>query len=108
MLDKLQNLWTTWCEKGVKLPYAYDPETDKPSITLMFYWITSFLSIISLVLLHTKVIEYGATGMALGFVLMAFVMYRLRKLDKVKIDVDDQSIELENNGEKNEEKNDTK
>lgn len=98
MLEFLSNTWKKWCESGIRLPYAFDPETNKPSITLMFYWITSFLSIISLMLLHTKVVEYKATGTALVFVLMAFIMYRLRKLDKVKIDVDDQSIELDNNG----------
>lgn len=101
MLEILSNLWTTWCEKGIRLPFAYDPETDKPSITLMFYWIVSFLSIVSLILLHLNLVEYKATGTSLVFLLTAFVMYRLRKLDKVKIDVEHKSFELENNGENN-------
>lgn len=93
----VKELLKRWSESGIRLPFAYDPESDKPSVTLMFFWITSFLSVVSLVLLHLKLIEYKATLMSLGFVLTAFIMYRLRKLDKVKIDLDNQSIELENN-----------
>jgi tellurite resistance protein TehA-like permease len=86
--------------EGIHLPFAYDPESKLPSVTLGFYWIVSTLSIISLILLHIGKVTYTATGMSLVFVLLAFIMYRLRKLDKVKIDIDDQSIELDNNDEK--------
>lgn len=96
MLQKIKELWSSFCVKGIQLPFALDPETDKPSITLMFYWITSTLSVISLILLHIGIVEYRSTGMSIVFVLMAFVMYRMRKLDKFKIDLDDQTIELEN------------
>ncbi len=100
----VKEILKNWSETGIRLPFAYDPESDKPSVTLMFFWITSFLSVVSLVLLHLKLVTYTATGMSLGFVLIAFVMYRLRKLDKVKIDLDDQSIELENDNKTEEEK----
>lgn len=95
MLSKLKDLWVKMNTEGIHLPFAFDPETKQPSVTLMFYWVTSVLSIVSLGLLHLKYVSYTATAMSLGFVLMAFIMYRLRKLDKVKIDVDDQSIELD-------------
>lgn len=95
MLIKIKELWTEMCIKGIHLPYAYDPETDKPSITLMFFWITSFVAIISLIALHFKKDLLTGTLTSGLFVLLGFIMYRLRKLDKVKIDVDDQSIELE-------------
>lgn len=101
MLSNLSKFWKSLCEEGIRLPFAFDPESSQPSVTLMFYWIVSALSIASLVLLHLKYVTYTATGMSLIFVLLAFVMYRLRKLDKVKIDVDDQSIELDGKDEPN-------
>ncbi len=102
MFKKLSDVWTNWCKTGIMRPYGYDPETNKPSITLMFFWITSFLSIISLILLHFALVSYLATGYSLLFVFGAFVMYRIRKLDKVKINVDEKSIELDNNEKKDE------
>lgn len=98
MFKKVNSLWSAWCEKGIKLPYAFDPETNKPSITLMFFWVTSILSIISLILLHLNLVSNIATTYSLVFIFSAFIMYRLRKLDKVKIDVENKSIELDNKG----------
>lgn len=95
MLNRLNALWKGMCTNGIHLPFAYDPEASKPSVTLGFFWITSFLSIASLVLLHLDLVTYTATGMSLGFVLVGFVMYRLRKLDKVKIDLNDETVDLE-------------
>lgn len=95
MLSNLQEFWKKLCTEGLHLPFAHDPESDKPSVTLGFYWIVAFLSIASLVLFHLKLVTIAATGMSLLFVLVGFIMYRLRKLDKVKIDIDDQSIELD-------------
>lgn len=100
MLGKLFEIWERWCNKGIMLPFGYDPETQKPSITLIFFWITSILSVLSLIALHFNFVTYTSTGVSLLFVVIGFVMYRLRKLDKVKIDVKNQSIDLENNEEK--------
>lgn len=99
MLQTLSKFWKSLCEEGIRLPFAFDPESQQPSVTLMFYWIASGLSIASLVLLHLNYVALSATGMSLLFVLISFVMYRLRKLDKVKIDVKNESIDLEDNKE---------
>lgn len=97
MLHNLSKIWTKWCREGVHLPYAYDAETNKPSITLMFFWLVSFISIISLVALHFKKDLLTGTLTSALFLVVGFVMYRLRKLDKVKIDIKNQSVDLENN-----------
>lgn len=110
MFKKIIEIWISCSKNGIKMPFFWDPESNKPSVTLMFFWITTFLSIISLILLHLSLVEYKATMMTLVFVLLAFIMYRLRKLDKVKIDLDDQSIELENDNninDKTQEKDET-
>lgn len=104
----LSDLWKRWSEEGIRLPFAHDPESGKPSVTLMFFWVTTFLSVVSLVLLHLQLIEYKATMMSLGFVLIAFVMYRLRKLDKVKVDLKNESIDLEDNESKEKDDNNAK
>jgi len=91
----LKEVIKKWAEEGIKLPFCYDPETKSPSVTLLFYWLSGFLAVISLILLHFNKVTYTATGMSYIFVLLGFISYRLRKLDKVKIDLDDQSIELE-------------
>lgn len=95
MLTKLQEFWKKLCTEGIHLPFAFDPESNQPSVTLGFFWIVSALAIISLILLHLKLVAITATLTTVLFVLIGFIMYRLRKLDKVKIDVDDQSIELD-------------
>ena len=97
MFIKLRDFWTSLCVEGIHLPFSFDPETNKPSITLMFFWISSTLSVASLILLHIGIVTYTATAMSLGFVLLAFVMYRMRKLDKVKINLTEKSIELGDN-----------
>lgn len=99
MLSNLHEFWKELCTKGIHLPFSFDPETKQPSVTLGFFYITSFLSIISLILLHLNYVTLAATGMSLVFVLVGFVMYRLRKLDKVKIDVKNESVDLEDNEE---------
>lgn len=95
MIQGLKDILKRWSEEGIKLPFAYDAESGKPSITLLFYWITWSLAVISLIVLHFGKVAISATAMSLGFVLTAFIMYRLRKLDKVKIDVKNQSVELD-------------
>lgn len=95
MFQILSRFWKELCTNGIHLPFAYDPESKQPSVTLGFFWIASFLSIASLVLLHLNYVTLSATGMSLVFVLIGFVMYRLRKLDKVKIDVKNESVDLE-------------
>jgi uncharacterized membrane protein len=80
---------------------AYDGATEKPSITLLAFYLGIMLSVISLILLHIDKDKYLiATGSTLLFLGMTFIFYRIRNLDKVKIDLDDRSIELEDNGEK--------
>lgn len=96
-MKHLSKLWERWCEKGIHLPYAYDPETKSPSITLIFYWISSALSLASLIAFQFQKVTLQATGMCLMFVVSAYIMYRLRKLDKVDINIKDQKIDLEDN-----------
>lgn len=94
-MSKLKELLTQWSTKGMKLPFVYDPESKAPSVTLSFAYITFFITVISVAVLHFRADPMVASGGALLFWVLATVFYRLRKLDKVKIDLDDQEIELD-------------
>jgi len=104
-MSKLLEIWDRWSTTGIKMPFLHDPETGKPSETLLFYKATTTITICSLLALHFKVITPGTTFTTAVVNLLAFVCYRMRKLDKVKLDLDDQSIELDsddNNDDKQE------
>lgn len=95
MLNNLKELWTQWCEVGLKWPYAYDPTSKTPSITLLmlyFATIVMFTAEITNLFIQTMNIPVLVTVFVW---FLAFIMYRLRKLDKVKLDLDDQSLEIE-------------
>lgn len=100
MLQKLTHFWSKLNKEGIKLPLAADPETNKPSITLLFYWVTCFISICSLIALQFFDALLKSTLTTGLFVIIGFIMYRLRKLDKVKIDIKNESVDLEDNSEK--------
>lgn len=100
MLKKLSTFWEKLNKTGIYLPLAHDPNTDQPSITLLFYWLTVLISIISLISLHFNHNLLQATLTSILFVVIGFITYRLRKLDKIKIDIKNQSIDLEDNSEK--------
>lgn len=82
-------------EEGIRFPYAYDPISKKPSITLLFAYTTFILALISTICLHFWLDTVVATGTSIAFFVITLIFYRLRKLDKAKIDFDDKSIELE-------------
>lgn len=101
-MQKLKDIWTSWTTTGIHWPYLYDPTTDKPSITLGLLYLTSLVMLGSLLALHVKSDLLTATLTSIMVWILAYVMYRLRKLDSFKIDLDDKSIELD--GDDDEEK----
>lgn len=109
MWSKFKEFLSGSNEPGLKLPTAYDSSTGQPSTTLLFFYIGCFVSVLSLIAYHMFVDKLlGPTSMSLLFFGMTFVFYRLRNLDHVKFDLDDKSIELDDNpdmpAEKKEEK----
>ena len=100
-MQKLKEIWTAWCTTGIHWPYLFDPTTNQPSITLGLLYITSLLMIGSLIGLHIKDDLLTATLTSIMVWILAYVMYRLRKLDSFKINLEEKSIELD--GDDNEE-----
>lgn len=84
-----------WSEEGIRFPMAHDITTGKPSVTLLFPYISFFIAMTAIILLMRENTLYGAIA-AIGSWIIALVLYLMRKLTKAKIDIDDKSIELEN------------
>lgn len=108
MFKKLAEIWKRWSTTGMHVPFVHDPETQKPSVTLMLFYIFSLIA---------ACVAVGSTILMLGkgellqsnivpvlLCILGFIFYRLRKLDKVKIDLNDQEIELSSDEEESEEK----
>ena len=95
MLQKLKNAWVSASDDGFRLPFLHDPVTKKPSITLLFPYITFVLSLVSVILLHFWPSIIIATITSIMFWVLSVIFYQLRKLQKAKFDVDDKSFELD-------------
>lgn len=94
MLGKISEILGRWSTEGMHWPFVKDSTSGKPSITLLMFYTTFTLSMISLVALHLNPNFFVASSTCLLAWGMSFVFYRMRHLDKVKFDLDDKSIEL--------------
>jgi len=88
-------LWEKWCKEGLRWPYLHDPVSKKPSVTLLFPYITFVIAAISTILLHFWPSLLLATGTSIIFWAMATVFYMLRKLSKAKFSLESRSFELD-------------
>lgn len=102
-MKKLFELWDALCTKGLKFPYAFDPITSKPSITLLFPYLALLMLVPSLILLHFKPGVLAGTIATFMFWVVATIFYMIRKLHKAEIDLDDNSISLESDKDEDEE-----
>lgn len=95
MLRFIRHKIRTWCEIGVKFPMAHDVTTGQPSITLLFPYISFIVAMIAIILLMRENTLYGTIA-AIGVWIIALVLYLMRRITKFKADLDDKSIELDN------------
>ncbi len=95
MWAKISDAISRWCKEGLHLPYAHDAEKGKPSATLLFLYVSFMIAACSVIALHFKASLLIASGTAIMFWALCMVFYRLRKLDKVKFDRDDKSLEID-------------
>jgi hypothetical protein len=94
MLNKIKEVWNSWSDQGLKLPFVHDQTTKKPSVTLLTYYIMFLMTIFSLIALHFKIELIIATSITIISWVLSFIFYRLRRLNNAKIDLDDKTIEL--------------
>ena len=102
-MNWLKTLLSSWSENGIKFFYAFDGSTGQKSVTLFFAYITFWLAVFGSVVLYFNTELITATATSIIFWCIAVVFYRLKKLDSLKIDLDDKEIQL--NGSDEDEKN---
>ena len=94
------SFWDKISVEGLKLPYAHDPATGQASVTLLFPYIVFILALIANAILLYKD-TFTGTVTAIIFWAVAMIFYLIRRLSKAKIDLDDKSIELDGEADKN-------
>lgn len=101
MPESVRSAFSRWAKRGMHWPFVHDPVDKIPSPTLMFFYLTFMLAFVVTAVASGAMIVKGdyllSTMPSMGLVLMGFVFYRLRKLDRVKLDLNDQEIELSSN-----------
>lgn len=94
-MGKLRKLWGEAGTKGLRIPHAFDPATNQPSVRLWFTHLSFFVALCSVLALHFFPALLLATGVAVLFFSLNMIFYMLRSLTKAKIDLNDQSLDLE-------------
>lgn len=104
--EKFKVTWKQWSQKGMAWPFVNDPVKDKPSVTLLFFYIAFCIVAITIASSSTLLLISGdymlATSMPMLMWLAGFVFYRLRRLDSIKINLKEQSLELDGGEEEGE------
>ena len=90
-----KDTWARWAKDGLKWPLMHDPVDGKPSVTVMFAYLTFILASCSVIGLHFFPSTLAASGVAIGFWSMATTFYLLRKISKAKFDLKNQGFELD-------------
>ena len=108
MIARIKQFLKDACTTGIHFPFAHDPSREQPSATLMFFYISymvaNLIVMVSSTLLLIKGEYLTSTVAPTVMLVLGFIFYRLRNLDKVKIDLNDQEIELSSEGDGSEEK----
>lgn len=99
MLDKIKQILEFSSKNGLYLPAAYDADKEGPSVSLLFSHVANMVAIISIIYLVIKDTSTGTLA-AIIYASLMLVFYLMRRITKFKADLDDGSLELENEEEK--------
>lgn len=95
MLSKLIEIAKFASTNGFWLPAAFDALTQKASVSLFFVHVANYLAVAMIIALGIQDLLQGTIA-AMLFALAQTIFYLLRRLTKASIDLDDKSINLEN------------
>lgn len=94
MFRQLKKILEFSSKNGLYFPSAYDQKARGPSVSLFFAYI-SFIMTNVLIILYSVENLAQAVIMSMICTFMYLVFYLIRKLSKVKFDLDDKEIELD-------------
>ncbi len=100
MINRIKEILEFGSTNGYHTAAAYDADKKGPSTTLMFANTAHYLTIIIIAALAFKDLENAATA-AILYSIITMILYMMRRLTKVELDVDDRSVKLDS-GEKDE------
>lgn len=90
--------WEKWVKRGMYWPFVHDPVKGKPSVTLMFFYLGFFCAFTSVCASSILMMVGGdyikSTIMPMIVLFSTFVFYRMRRLDSVKINLQEKSLNL--------------
>lgn len=95
MLQKLKTLLEIAGTVGLKVPHAFDAANNKPSVRLLFAYLSFCVALGSVVALHLWSGLTMATWTAIGFYVVCTVLYMLKDVVKAKVDLDDREVSFE-------------
>ena len=81
----------------LKLPFAFDKAKNRPSVTLLFMYLSNVLALGSLVVLLIFGDRFVATTATCIYAVMQTVLYMFRSLQTAKFDLRNQSFEIQGN-----------
>lgn len=100
MIKYINGILTKLADKGLPLPTAYDNNSGKGSVTLLFAYLSFFTAIgCTIYITYKSPLEGGITAVSLAIVYS--VLYRLRKLDKISISKESIQIDAGNSDNEN-------
>ena len=83
--------------EGLHWPFLFDPTTKKPSVTLMFMYITFIMTVVSVGAAHFFPSMIPATILSIAFWVLSVVFYRMRRLDDLSVNLKTGAIEVKDN-----------
>lgn len=104
MWNKLKALFEFSARTGLFLPMAFDNDKEGASVTLFFSHVSFCLTLISIIYLFFKPDVLSPAISSMMLFAFCILVYRLRRLDDVEIDLDDRSIKLKGHDDQEKEK----
>lgn len=89
ILNRLEIL----CRRGLYFPMAVDPNTNKPSITLLIFYVMFIFMMGSIIYAHVYE-SFIPSLVTLACFISSFVFYKMRRVTDLKVDLDDKSLEI--------------
>ena len=95
---KILETITRWNKDGLYFPFLHDPTTNKPSVTLLFLYVTFLNMLGSVIALHFLSNLMSATLVSVGVWALAMVFYRMRRIDDLNVNLKTGSVEVKGDG----------
>jgi hypothetical protein len=97
MINKIKDLYQKiahYFTHGFSLPLMRDPLTSRASLTAMYSYVSFWLAFASVISFIKNQISLSAVSAAIVFWVLATVFHKFRRIDYIKVDIDDKSLEL--------------